>query len=172
MSEESRCASAVEVLLVGDVLGQLRFRLRQQRLIAREVRLSLVQRGVVGTRIDGEEQRACLDVVAFVEADFLQRASDLGADADGRERLDVADRGHVDRHVLLDRPPDHDRDRRAPAAATSAAPTSTAAASPCRGSARRPATRCCRNGYDDTNPNQPGNPTPHAQSSGALRHLM
>ena len=83
------------------VAGELRFGLSQQRLIAGLVGLRLLQRRFERPRIDLEEQVALLDDVAFVEERLFDLAGDLRSDGNRRVRFDVADRGDVDRHVLL-----------------------------------------------------------------------
>ena len=54
-----------------------------------------------GPRIDGEQQIALLDGVAFVEGDFGQLAAHLGLHRDGGVSLHVADDVDIDRNVFL-----------------------------------------------------------------------
>ena len=56
--------------------------------------------GLVGAGVELGEQVAGLDHLAFVEQDLVQGAVDTGADQDGLERLDRADRFLDDRHIL------------------------------------------------------------------------
>ena len=62
------------------VAGELRFRLREQRLIAGFVGLRLLQRRCERARIDFEERSALLDDVSFMKKRLFDLTSDLRAD--------------------------------------------------------------------------------------------
>ena len=135
--DELRLAVGCDLLIfgVGAVARELRFGLVEQRLIADEIGLGLLQRRLERPRIDHEELVALLDDVAFVEERLLQLAGDLRADRNGGVRLDVADGRDVDRHVLLrDLGRDHRLRAAAAAAAAAASATAAAAAAPELGS--------------------------------------
>src|SRR5262249_5765188 len=68
-----------------------------------------------------------LDEVAFAEERLLQLAGHLRSHRDHRGRFDVANRGDVDRHVLLGDLGRDDRRHAAVAAATASASSSAAA---------------------------------------------
>ena len=111
---------------VGRVASELRFGLIEQRLIADEIRLRLLQRGFERPLIDREELVALLDDVSFVEESLFQLARDLRTDRNAGVRFDVSDRGDVDRHIPLRNLGGHDR-LTAAAASPAAASTATAA---------------------------------------------
>ncbi len=96
-------------------------RLREERLVAIEIRVGLRERRLKRTAIEREEQLTGLHEVAFVKENLLELSGDLRSDRDRRVRFDVADRGDVDRHVFLG----HLRgdDRRVSAASAAAAST-------------------------------------------------
>ena len=114
------------VLGVGRVACELRDGLLEQRLVARQVRFGLRQRGLKRTPIEDEERLSLRDEAALVEGELGEQAGHLRADRDGRVGLDVADGGQVDRDVLLGGL-GRDHWRRAPVAAASTAAAARAA---------------------------------------------
>ena len=71
----------------------------EQRRILGELRLRQRQRRLIGTRVDLGEEVALLDHLPFLEADLHQPAGDLGLDGDRGERRHGAERVDRDRHV-------------------------------------------------------------------------
>ena len=129
-------AGQLQVLGLAPIARQLRFGLREQRLVARQIGFGLLELRLIRPRIDREEVIALLDEVAFVEQHLGDDAGHLRSHADGLERFDVADRGHFDRHVALLNRGGDDRHGAAVTAAATAAATATAAAAirgRCRG---------------------------------------
>ena len=80
--------------------------------VARLGRLRLIQLRLKRPRIDLRQQVALLDVLALDEIDRLQLAIDAHVNRNAIERLDGAEAGQVDRHVLRARARDRDRDGR------------------------------------------------------------
>ena len=88
---------------------------RRQSLVAVEIDLGvgelgfvlrllgqhLVERGLIGGRIDARQHVAFFDVLAFLEGDADQFAVDLRAHGNGIERFDRPDGVEIDRHVGL-----------------------------------------------------------------------
>ena len=114
------------ILGVGGVARELRFGLREQRLVAHQVRLGLRERRLERPAIEREEQLPLLDEVAFVEA-TVARATPVTCERSEMRgvRLDVADGGDVDRHVLRGDFGRDDRRRGAVAAAPASASAAT-----------------------------------------------
>ena len=82
---------------------------------------------LIRSRIDREEVIALFHEVAFAKHHVGDDAGDLRTNADGLERFDVANRGHLDWNIaLLDRG-DGDRNGAAFAAATTASPAAASA---------------------------------------------
>jgi len=113
------------ILGVRRVATELRFGLREQRLIAGQIGFRLCERGFERAPIELKDELPLLDDVAFAKRHFDERAGDLGPHRVADESLDVADGRQVDRHIPLADFRGHDR--RVAAAAPS--PSSTAAAS-------------------------------------------
>ena len=109
---------------VRGVATELRFGLRQQRLVAGQVGIGLCERGLEWPPIELKEQLPLFDDVAFAKRHFDERASDLGPHGIADECLDVADGGQFDGDIPLANLCRHDRS----VAAAAAAPASTAAA--------------------------------------------
>ena len=104
-----RLHGVVELLLAdGAVLGQRRvpihvlLGLRERGRRPAELALGLVERGLVGPRVDPEQHVARLDDVALRVAARLQVTVHAGADLGVDVAVDRADPLDVDRHVLLD----------------------------------------------------------------------
>ena len=85
-------------LLVAGVIG---LRIGQQGLVGCLLRQRLVERRLIGARIDLRQHFALLDVLAFLEVHRGQRPIDHRLDGDGVECLHGAEPVEVDRHVLL-----------------------------------------------------------------------
>ena len=64
------------------------------RLMLGELGARLLERGLEGARVDGEEEVAGLDVLALLEVDPGDLAADLGEHGHRRRRLHVADGPH------------------------------------------------------------------------------
>ena len=97
------------VLLAGDrilrdqrlVALQVDLGVLEQRLVLGQRALRLLQRHVVGPRIDHREEVALLDRLAFGELDLDELAGDLRLDGHGGERRHRAERLDDDRDVTL-----------------------------------------------------------------------
>ena len=87
------------VLLLGDVSSQIGFGLPQLRPVLGQRGFLLIEHCLQRTGVDGEQQIVILDVVAFLEGNLGQDASDLGFDRDRGIGLDIADDLDVARHV-------------------------------------------------------------------------
>ena len=73
-------------------------------LVLRLLGLGLIERRLVGARIDFGEQVALIDQLAFLERDLVDLAVDAGPHLHGIEALNGAEPGQVDRKIgLLDR---------------------------------------------------------------------
>ena len=83
------------------IAGQVGLGLTQRGLVPGQIGLRLVQGGFERPRVDGEQQVALFDEVAFLEIDLGQLAADLGLNRDGGIGLHVADDLNFHRHVLL-----------------------------------------------------------------------
>jgi len=116
------------ILGVGGVAAELRFSLRQQRFVAREVCVGLRERGFEGPSIECEELLTLSDEVAFPKRDVRQLTGDLRSHGDRGVRLDVANRGDIDRHIFLCDFGRDDGRRSAIGAATASAAATTATA--------------------------------------------
>ena len=90
-------------------------RLGERRLIVSELRFRLVERRLVGPRIDEEQFLAFFDVLAGLELDFHDLPADLRLDGDNVDRLHRADGVDEVRHVLANGAGGRHRDRRLPA---------------------------------------------------------
>src|SRR4029077_14606499 len=124
-----RLAFRGQLLIFGvrRVATELRFGLRQQRLVAGQVGLGLRERGLERPPIELKQQLPLFDDVAFAKGHFDERAGDLGPHGIADERLDVADGGQLDRDVPLANLCRDDRSvAAAPAASASTAAASTA----------------------------------------------
>src|SRR6266851_2274356 len=73
----------------------------QQGLVLGELRFGLLERHLIGSRIDLGEEVALLDHLALLEGDLGQIAVDLGFDRDRRERGDRPELAQRDRHVAF-----------------------------------------------------------------------
>ncbi len=71
---------------------EVRLRLRQQPLIVRKLALGLGLGNFIGARIDLRQEVALVDQLPFGEFDVDQLAADLGLHGDGGERGDCAER--------------------------------------------------------------------------------
>ncbi len=100
---------------------QVQTRGLQQRFVAGERALGVVERDLIRTRVDLREQVALLDHLAFLEIDVLQDAAQLRQNGHARERRDGAERGQHDRHFALRRRRDMNRLRHVGHAAWTAA---------------------------------------------------
>ncbi len=94
------------------VAREIHARLIKQTLVARELPFGLLQRGLVGPRIDLREEVALLDELAFLEADIGQLAIDLRPHRHGRERRHRAERVERDVDVAFGGGGRDDRHRR------------------------------------------------------------
>jgi hypothetical protein len=72
---------------------------REHRFIACELALGLVERRLIGARVDLRQEVADLDALALGEPDLGELAADLRLDDDGRQRRDRAERLERYRHV-------------------------------------------------------------------------
>ena len=89
----------------------LRLVVRQLRLILGDLRLRLVQHRLVGPRVELEEDVALLDQRPFLEVDLVQVAPDVRPHLDGIDRGRPAGEVRVVGDVPLDGIADRDRDR-------------------------------------------------------------
>ncbi len=85
----------------GAVARQIDLGILEQRLIFCQLPFGLLERDLVGTRIDLSEKIALVDDLAFLEGDFGQLAGDLGLDRHRRERGDRTEPAEHDRHIAL-----------------------------------------------------------------------
>ena len=81
------------------VAHQVHPRIGQVRLVLRLLGRRLVQRRLVGPRVDAGQHVPGAHVLALLEGDLQQRAVDHRLDADGVERLHGAERVQEHRHV-------------------------------------------------------------------------
>ena len=93
------------------VARQIQPRVGKLRLVLRLLGRRLVERRLVGARIDLRQHVALLHVLAFGEVHHVQRAIDHRLDGHHVERLHRAERIQIDRHVLLFGGRDQHRDR-------------------------------------------------------------
>ena len=86
---------------LGLALGQRGLHLAELGAVLGHVGLGLAQRGLQRARIDGEQQRTALDVLALGEVHLLDLAGHLGLHADGGVGLHGADGGDLHGHQPL-----------------------------------------------------------------------
>ena len=98
-------------------------RLAERRGVARQVGLRLADLRLKRPGIDGEQQIALLNGIAFMERDLGQLAAHLRFHGDGGVRFHVSDDVHVDGDIALGDHGHHDGNGSAIAGASASAGT-------------------------------------------------